>query len=454
MNRISTLFTLMIVSCSIEKEQVDDQKTIHVDEKDVIIIADNQTFPWKIEKTDFSFAYTGEVTEFGFVTGNDTSNFKVFPSDTLTIHFVLNKKDTIEVTAIGQSNPATFDKDYIENTKGKYQVFSPEVHELINISAALTHIGRQDSNMIYMKSAYYNEMVSHFHTYKNHPLLDSLNQNMMEAFSNSSYDYYLNLRMNACMYAFDGHKIVNNSPYNRLGFGGDNRLEALIPLFEDFARKSGFEEFYRDHADYYQSLIDSYYELVPIDEMWDWIEKKFPQRYESYKIYFSPLIGGVHSTQKLSDKGFKETIMFINAPIFTRNYPEKYKEAVLSRIIFTEIDHNYVNPTTDKFPEMHTIMEPLTCWNNGAQGYGNSYATFNEYMTWAVFTLYLYDNFDKEIFEKRNKIESGFMTNRRGFVKFKAFNEFVLDWYVNNANKSFEDLYPDVIKWIEGQNCQ
>ena len=188
--------------------------------------------------------------------------------------------------------------------------------------------------------------------------------------------------------------------------------------------------------------------------MWEWIEKKFPQRYESYSIYFSPLISGIHSTQNLSDNGFKETIMFINAPIFTKNYTEKDKEAILSRMVFTEIDHNYVNPTTDSFLELQTIMEPLECWNNGAQGYGNSYATFNEYMTWAVFTLYLYDNFDKEVFEKRNKIESDFMVNGRGFVKFNEFNDFVLNWYLKNSDKPLEDLYPEVMKWIGHNDCK
>ncbi len=366
----------------------------------------------------------------------------------------VDRKDTISVNVLGQSKPASFNEKYINKNKGKYRVLLPEVHELVNIAVALTDIGKKDSNMVYMQSDYYNRVITHFDKFKHLPFIDSLNQNITEVFGNSTYDYYYNIRMNACMYSFEGGKIVNKSPYKRLGFGGCNMLDELIPQLEDFSKKSDFEGFYEKNRDYYQSLRDSYYQLVPINKMWDWVENKFPQKYEYYKIYFSPLINGAHSTQEFSDNGFKETIMFINAPTFSKAYSVKEKEAILTRIVFTEIDHNYVNPTTDKFSEIGSLLRPLKCWNNGAQGYDNSYSTFNEYMTWAVFTLYLYDNFDKEIFEKRNQIETDFMVNRRGFVKYDEFNDFVLDWYIDNPKEPLDKFYPKVIEWIKNENCK
>jgi hypothetical protein len=50
--------------------------------------------------------------------------------------------------------------------------------------------------------------------------------------------------------------------------------------------------------------------------MWKWMEGQFPQRYQGYKVIFSPLIGGAHSTQKFSDDGYSETVMFISGPLF------------------------------------------------------------------------------------------------------------------------------------------
>lgn len=447
-------FLLIIVGCNNANKNSDLDNFIQVDKKEITILYNSQSFPWELEENNLSFPYTGHTNNIGFIISSDTINFKLHPSDTIKVNFVLSKKDTIKVNAIGQSKPVEFNKKYIEKNKGKYSVFTPKVHELVNISIALTNIGKQDSNMVYMKSDYYKKVISYFDKYKEHTLIDSLNQHITEIFGNSTYNYYYNIRMNACMYSFDGEKIVNNSPYNRLGFGGNNMLEELIPLLEDFSLKSDFNEFYKVNDIYYQSLVDSYYKLVPINKMWKWIEKKFPQRYDSYKIYFSPLIGGAHSTQKFSENYFKETIMFINAPIFLKEYSLKEKEAILSRIVFTEIDHNYVNPTTDKFPEIGTILKPLKYWNNGTQGYDNSYYTFNEYMTWAIFTLYLYDNFDQEIFDERNKIETDFMKYDRGFVKYGEFNAFVLNWYKQNPEEHLDKLFPKVIEWIKSEKSK
>lgn len=350
-------------------------------------------------------------------------------------------------------NNIRFTQSYINENNGKYKVLSPKVHELVNIAVALTDVGTEDDNMI-PKNDYYKKVISHFEPYKNHSLIQELNRHITEVFGLSTYDYYYNIRMNANMYSLENGKIVNKSPFTRMSFENENLLSELLPKLEDFAEKTNFNQFYKENESYYQSLINDYYRLVPINKMWRWIENKFPQRHNSYKIYFSPLVGGAHSTKKFINNGFAETAMFISAPILSDKYSDKEKEAILTRIVFTEIDHNYVNPTTNKFKEINALLKPLSCWNQGKQGYNTSYATFNEYMTWAVFTLYLYDNFDTDIFEKRNEKEVSFMVNARGFSKFKEFNDFALDWYKKNPNVSLKELYPPVIEWIQKQECK
>ncbi len=127
----------------------------------------------------------------------------------------VDRKDTISVNVLGQSKPASFNEKYINKNKGKYRVLLPEVHELVNIAVALTDIGKKDSNMVYMQSDYYNRVITHFDKFKHLPFIDSLNQNITEVFGNSTYDYYYNIRMNACMYSFEGGKIVNKSKYHQ-----------------------------------------------------------------------------------------------------------------------------------------------------------------------------------------------------------------------------------------------
>ncbi|WP_400077849.1 DUF4932 domain-containing protein [Winogradskyella sp. R77965] len=460
--KITTIILcLFIVNCGNSNKKDNPTKTIennpivfNTNTKDISILYNEHIIPFTIVSDKLNFPYTGNTNKVAFAAQNDTIRFDLTPGKSILVDFIINKKDTITATVVGASKPVSYNKKYIEENTGSYKVFAPEVHELVNIAIALTKRGREDSNMINLTSNYYKSVINHFEKFEDHPLLDSLNKNVTGNF-NSSYNYYYNIKMNACMYSFEKNKIVNNSPFNRLGFEDSNYLEELIPLLNDFAQKSSFEIFYKENEDYYESLISSYYRLVPLKKMWKWIEEKFPNRYQSYKVYFSPLVGGAHSTHEFSDNEFNETFMFINAPILSDTYSTKEKEALLSRIVFTEIDHNYVNPMSSEFPETSSILNPIKCWNSDeSQWYGNSSSTFNEYMTWAIYTLYMYDNFDIETFKKANIDYTSVMVNGRGFHKFKEFNDFVLIWYKNNPEKPIKKLYPEVIRWIKKENCE
>lgn len=452
MKRLLLILILPFFSCKTSTEKARTYQ-LETQSKDVQISFNGQLFPFTIEEDNINFPYTGKTNQVKFISKTDSISFNLNPKDKIPVKFIVNKKDTIQAVAVGSIKPVEYTDEYIKENEGKYKVLSPRVHELVNIAVALTDIAEKDNNMV-PKNEYYKKVIAYFKPYKNHSLIKELNKHITEVFGSSTYDYYYNIRMNANMYSFENEKIVNKSPFYRMGFGSTNLVSKLLPKLEDFAKESNFNTFYDQNKEYYQSLIDDYYRLVPIDKMWKWVEKKFPQRHNSYKIYFSPLVGGAHSTQKFTDNGFSETAMYVNAPILSDKYSDKEKEAILTRVVFTEIDHNYVNPTTDEFKEINTLLQPLSCWNSGKQSYDSSYATFNEYMTWAVFTLYLYDNFDTEVFEKRNEKEANFMANGRGFTKFKEFNNFVLDWYKNNSDASLKELYPPVIEWIKQQDCK
>lgn len=452
---LQTLFIIpLFIGCQAQQQISPAPTTFHTKTKDISILIQGQTFPWTISADNLNFPFEEEGNNIGLAIEGDTFQIHL-PSETkLPINFIINKKDTIQAILVGKTKPVIFSPDYILANKGTYKVFCPEVHELVNICMALSDIGRVDSNMIEMTTEYYTQVIQHFDEFKNHEIIDTMNKYLTEVFGSETYNYYYAFKMDACMYSFSSDRTIKNlSPYRKMAGGSENLLIPLLPLFEDFANKSNFHNFYKNHQSYYQTLIDEYYQLVPIDKMWKWVEEKFPHQYESYRIYFSPLVNGAHSTQNYSDNEFNETIMFICAPSLSDEYSLKEKEALLSRIVFTEIDHNYVNPSSDKFSEVSQIMKSIDCWNNNKQGYQSSYATFNEYMTYAVFTLYLYDNFDQRIFEKRNKDDVGMMMNGRGFIKYKGFNDFVLDWYLKNKNESLEKLYPQVIKWVNNQRC-
>jgi hypothetical protein len=95
------------------------------------------------------------------------------------------------------------------------------------------------------------------------------------------------------------------------------------------------------------------------------------------------------------------------------------------------------------------------CWNTKVQRYDHPVSTFNEYMTWAVFSLYLKDHFSAAVFEKRNEAEAAFMATRRGFKKFKEFNAELLELYLHRKeNERVYDLHSPMVQWANEQNCR
>ena len=74
--------------------------------------------------------------------------------------------------------------------------------------------------------------------------------------------------------------------------------------------------------------------------------------------------------------------------------------AKYGRASFTEIDHGYVNPATDRYTaEVNQAMPDIKAWNStkfNQEAYATPYETFNEYMTFAAYSLFLSETLSEE----------------------------------------------------------
>jgi hypothetical protein len=363
-------------------------------------------------------------------------------------YILLNGKDSALTQISPQPMPpphARFSKKYIAYYKGKSQFEVPEVQELVHIIMALTPTGLADKNMVEHNSSYYEEVMKHYGPWKDHPAVAAVEAELQ----NGNYGH---LKMDACGYLFNGNRLRKDGIYDRLNWGDHNLIEPMVSLLEDFALKSGFKAFYKGHGGYYSDLIDEAEKYMPIRPQWTWCEREFPNRYDHYRITFSPLVGGWHCTNRFEDKNFKQTVMFIcDANGKKPEVSDKVWEGIMTRVVFTEIDHNYVNPVSDGYEDqIRDIFTPLSFWADEKMtaGYDSPYAVFNEYMTWAVFTLYALDTYDQETFETVNARTEKQMVEWRGFLHFKEFNRQLLELYRNRpTGKKVADLYPDILAW-------
>lgn len=360
-----------------------------------------------------------------------------------------------------------FPKSYIMRNTGNVQFDIPEPYELANILWTISPAGQKATDLN-KEGAYYERVMKWFKPYMNDPIFKLLDFPDSLATRN-----YYDFRENS--FAFNFQDTTLGSKHTALTFDGpyyhvfgrelaDSSLFGkLKPAVEDFAARSGFRQFYKANLKFYQEQLSRQRELLPVKQMWTWLERNFPKiTYHSYKVVSSPLIGGTHSTQRyttyVDDKRFAENVMFVcGTDRYDRNVDltEKQRAGLMSGIVFTEIDHNYVNPTSNKYASrIDAAFGKRQGWVR-EDAYNVSYASpvavFNEYMTHALFCLYISDVYDKEtadfIIVERVKM----MEERRSFIRFKAFNEELMRLHQLDRSRAAADLYTEMLAWCDIQ---
>ncbi|MBO0949603.1 DUF4932 domain-containing protein [Fibrella forsythiae] len=354
--------------------------------------------------------------------------------------------------------PGQFTDEYVRQHTDKEEFEIPEVYELANILWVLSAHGEKNTTLP-KSGPYYEQVVAHFKPFINHPVFALINQIA------GNYSNYYDFRENSYAYHFEGNKLIWTGPHYYV-MGNDNvtfnsLFRQLALKIEDFAKQSGYRAFYKSHQPYYQQLMNQQKKLMPVRTMWTWLEARFPQRFSCYRVVFSPLIGGSHSTQQygrfLDGKWYKEAIMFVNGPSDYLNQAgltDQQRQGVASGIVFTEIDHNYVNPTTSRFrSRVDSIFSKRAVWTKSGgdtESYGTPQSVFNEYMTHALFCLYVSDQYDPQtaayVIDRREKL----MVDRRNYIRFREFTQKLTELYaVRKPDQPIAALYPALLDWAK-----
>jgi hypothetical protein len=368
------------------------------------------------------------------------SIFVVINCLTLSIH---------EITYIGND---------IDKYKDKVLVEVPEMYELIYVVCALTETFQKRPYLLETETEYYKDIISYFGKFKHHPLVLKVDKKLKSKMFGRLTQKML--RFDGIRYRFDDKNRIKRTQEYRLpwiSFLPVIGIKKIKSDLEDFSRTTKFREFYAEHKSYYKALIEKEKKICDFRRIWDWLENQFPDKYDSYRAIISPLTGGYHFVQRVkTDKkkrGFKQTIVYVNPPFHGDKLNFSKYSALNSRYVFTEIDHNYVNPIAEKFKkDIRTALENTGKWNKGNRGYPSKMLIFCEYMTWSVFNLYAYDTYKKETFEYINRRTENNMVDNRSFVKFNEFNRRLLELYKNRKkNQTIANLFPEIIEWMGNQ---
>lgn len=392
-----------------------------------------------------------------FITDKDSIRFDVKPGSYHEFVVLLNGKDSAltAIKGILDVPRAHFSNEYKSSHSGKTFVEIPQMYELTNIAFALTETGKKDNGLILKSTPYYADVMKWFEQYSNEPVITALNKELTDL--NNSHG----LKMDAYAFDLDNGTIKPSAIYTRIGYSNENHLKSFITGLQELATKSKFTDFYKTHESYYNALITSYRDSIGVPEMQKWLVKNFPStKYDSFKIIFSPLVSSNQSATWFDYNGFKEAQAHVNFPFPRTTVSTISKKGLLVRagsIVFTELNHAFINPESEKpeyAPRIAKALSNLSIWNNPekpAKYYNNAYSSFNEYVNWALVSLRYIDFAPEKDQHELIASTENMMVNTRGFLKFAEFNQFLVKLYKNRKKgQVVADLYPEIVGWFEG----
>lgn len=339
---------------------------------------------------------------------------------------------------------ADFTDQMVEERKGQVVIEVPPAYELMQIALSLTRASQQQPyRYTHPETAYYQQVQDHFGPFRDHELIKTLDDTIRNPTSyRAIFDHQITP---------DG--LVPSSVYQVDHLSG--AFQTSLDLLKEFAVETDFEDFYTAHQPYYQDQIQRYQEIVPVRGIWEFLEVNFSTEIDSVRIVLSPLMVGTNNTIKFVDReqDFYESLLFVPSPNVIQDHPSIPAEAadqVLTRSMFTEIDHNYVNPATDQYlEEIDRAMRRLSDWHTGS-GYTSPAEKFNEYFTWAVFFPWAKQYYSPQDYQDIYQITMERM-QYRGFIRFEAFTQELLRQVDLHPEKTLEEHMPVMIQWMKAQ---
>ena len=348
----------------------------------------------------------------------------------------------------------------IKDNKTIYE--TPAAYELLNIAFALTDTNNYSGNLniyynvIDTSKTYYKEVIKYFLPYKNHKLIKELNKHL----NKSLMRYLYNLQKGYNSISLDNNikRNIHFPFFQRLLFGFKSVNRNTI---EDFAKASNFQAFYSNHQAFYTQVLNDAKDKLNFNKVQQWLETEFSAKYDKFNIVISPLMNATHFTKNFSYKGNRTSIMWVADGLGydTKLYTQNQIKGIYTGVVFTEIDHNYINPVSDNFKkDIEQIMgdENRVKWikaDGDSKFYSNGYKIFNEYMTHAVYLIYTNTVYPKDDQSAIENSRIKLMEQRRKYYRFGDFYKQLKTLYLSKKEgEIITSLYPKMIEWCKQQN--
>ncbi len=400
-----------------------------------------------------------DIVEVCFDLDTDRACFPVSQRNGFDLTFRVGET-TYPVRLRAQTPAASFSPAYRKGHQGGITTIAPPFYELYNVAIALTAVAEQNPGSVYTDTDYYRRLRTHFDGHRDHALIRRINT----ALADNLLTYYI-LKTDALSHRFDEKgRIVPSSTYFRGGFPGSqvNEIAAYIPDFQNFADDTNFLDFYTANRSVFDDQIAFFQNDIDVNDMLTWLKSRFPDAdaYDSVKIVLSPLTGYVQFLLTYEDRGFRELQPHINFPYRPYEDLSPAGDAVArGTLLFTELNHGFIAPAPALLRDIEDSFADLSFWidpdSDSFTTYGTPLGAFDEYLNWALLSLYAHDRMSKEDWPKYKARIARIMAQSRGFSQFAPFNDQLVSLYLERAEgQTVADLYPAMLAWAKAHKAE
>jgi len=314
-----------------------------------------------------------------------------------------------------------------------------EVYELANIIQALTEDGLSDPYKIQKGYPYYDSTLQYFAPFMDHPLLDSVN------YIREEWMKFLSFRTDAHAWAFDeNNKLVRRNEFQSFEI---REFDRYVDLIEDFVEVSDYRNYYKQIVPAYDQYIAQYENYYRVKEMKGFLIDEFGD-YLNDKKYLSVVstFVGSQNLQRNIDSLTTASFAQLSKSVILQDDLSEEKQCTDIHTLLSEIDHSYVNPTTDQFEITASFADTLWSDNSGYEDGETS--VFNEYLTWATCDIFN-DTFFPDVSDHVN-LNYHYINEARGFIYSHLFANQLTNLYKEkDKGENIKSLYPKLLEWTK-----
>lgn len=226
--------------------------------------------------------------------------------------------------------------------------------------------------------------------------------------------------------------------------GGEKQLMEFVKALRDFAVKSNFMRFYKDHHETYKTFVDNAKKNFADADPVQLVENYFGTQKGSYTLILAPLTIGDYGLKVEDQSGNVDIYSIMGSIEIIKDIPQIGEPKVAQLYLWHEFSHSFANPSTHKFMDQFNLYSSLFNPIKEAMkknAYGDWESCIDEHIVRAVTFRLL-----KKIFDEKSALKEMDSEVKKGFVYVPALFE-KLEYYETNRDKfpTFEDFLPEII---------